>query len=85
MIKGSVAHLPVSGSVRWIVMLLMQLERNFSYIGRNFMNEVKKRCVDCLWRCYEDITCGYVCVNDQSAHCADWVEEEDYCPHFERK
>lgn len=45
----------------------------------------KKTCVNCIWYCLEDITFGHVCVNDQSTHCADWVEEDDYCPHFETK
>ena len=47
--------------------------------------EDKERCGNCRYYCQEPIDCGYVCVNDKSWYCADWVEENDWCTAWEGK
>ncbi|MBR5677087.1 MAG: hypothetical protein IKX20_03005 [Paludibacteraceae bacterium] len=50
------------------------------------MDQKTECCGRCKWserdkKFKED----YICVNDESEHCADWVEYEDYCDNFEER
>lgn len=39
-------------------------------------------CMRCKYYQHEDIDDGYVCVNDRSDFCADWVEPTHSCDEF---
>ena len=45
----------------------------------------KQICGTCRWHKHEDISDGWVCVNDQSDHCADWTDYNDACDKWEGK
>lgn len=45
----------------------------------------ERRCGNCLWHEHEDIDDGYVCVNRDSQHVADWTEDDSCCDHWEEK
>lgn len=49
------------------------------------MEEAKPCCGTCDYHCHEDISDGYVCVNDASEHCTDWTDDDYCCPAYERK
>ena len=42
-----------------------------------------KCCGVCKWWTYEEIDQGYICVNADSRHCADWTEKDDNCEKWE--
>lgn len=42
-----------------------------------------KICKTCRYHEHEDISDGYVCVNDESEMCADWTEDDYSCEHWE--
>lgn len=44
-----------------------------------------KRCDNCEYYCFEPIDQGYVCVNDDSDYCTDWVEPDHCCADWVRK
>ena len=46
---------------------------------------MEKHCRTCRYYIFEDITYGYVCCNDKSVHCADWVEGRQSCKEYEPK
>lgn len=43
----------------------------------------KQICGTCRWHKHEDISDGWVCVNDQSDHRADWTGHDDTCDEWE--
>lgn len=43
----------------------------------------KRICGTCRWHSHEDISDGWVCVNDQSDHRADWMGHDDTCDEWE--
>lgn len=43
----------------------------------------KRICGTCRWHKHEDISDGWVCVNDQSDHRADWTGHDDTCDEWE--
>lgn len=45
----------------------------------------KRICGTCRWHKHEDISDGWVCVNDQSDYCADWTDYDDTCDEWEGK
>lgn len=45
----------------------------------------RKRCGTCKYYQHEDITDGWVCVNSDSEHCADWMEINNGCEEWEKK
>ena len=45
---------------------------------------MKECCGNCYWHAHEDISDGYVCVNDKSPHTADWTNNEDWCNEWEK-
>lgn len=45
----------------------------------------KKCCGNCKYHKYENISQGYVCVNDTSEFVADWTEYNDYCDEWEER
>lgn len=45
----------------------------------------KKCCGTCKWHCHEDIDNGFVCVNDKSEHCAEWMEYFYCCEEWEER
>lgn len=40
-------------------------------------------CKTCRYHQHEDISDGYVCVNDESEMCADWTEDDYSCDKWE--
>lgn len=44
-----------------------------------------QRCENCKYYHLETVTLGFVCVNDKSFKCADWVESDYCCEYFEEK
>ena len=44
-----------------------------------------KICATCKWHSHEDINDGWICVNHDSEHCADWTNDEDKCKAWEGK
>ena len=42
----------------------------------------EKICKNCEYHQYEDIDCGFVCVNSDSDKCADWTPSNYSCKHF---
>lgn len=49
------------------------------------VNDIQKVCGTCKYYQHEDITDGYVCVNPDSYHCADWVDKNDCCIKWSEK
>lgn len=39
-------------------------------------------CANCIHYQHEDITDGWICVNPDSGHTADWVERDDTCDEW---
>ena len=39
-------------------------------------------CKNCKYWQYEDVDKGHVCVNDESVHLAEWMQETDNCKVF---
>lgn len=52
--------------------------------GKTKMNDIEI-CGTCIYHQYEDVTDGWVCVNDQSEYCADWTDYNDSCECWEGK
>jgi len=44
---------------------------------------MEKVCGTCRWHEHEDISDGWVCVNDKSDECTDWTHYEHSCEHWE--
>ena len=44
---------------------------------------MKKCCGTCKWHSHEDISDGYVCVNDESEYCTDWTDYDHCCEDWE--
>lgn len=44
-----------------------------------------KVCGTCKYHQYEDITDGWVCVNDESEYLADWTMFDDSCEEWEER
>lgn len=44
-----------------------------------------KICGTCKYHEYEEVSQGWVCVNDQSEYLADWTEYEDGCVCWEER
>lgn len=44
---------------------------------------MKKYCGTCKWHNREDISDGYVCVNEESEYCADWTDYDHCCEDWE--
>ena len=44
----------------------------------------RRCCVTCYWHQHENWSDGWVCVNDQSDRCCEWVQERDACPYWEK-
>jgi hypothetical protein len=42
-------------------------------------------CGNCKYHQHEDITDGWVCVNDESEHLSDWTEYGDTCEEWEER
>lgn len=42
-------------------------------------------CKTCKYHYHENISDGYVCVNNKSAHLADWTGDNDACELWESK
>lgn len=42
----------------------------------------KGMCGTCGYRRFEEIDRGFVCCNNTSPHCADWVEDTDGCEEW---
>ena len=42
-------------------------------------DQLDRKCENCLYYEHEDIDDGYVCVNDDSDYCTDWVEPDFSC------
>ena len=47
------------------------------------MRQISPKCENCNYYCHEDITDGFVCVNSDSEHVADWVEADNVCEVWE--
>ena len=45
----------------------------------------RKRCGTCKYHQHEDITDGWICVNDESEHLADWTMFDDTCEDWEER
>lgn len=45
----------------------------------------KKCCGTCEYHYHEDISDGYICVNDRSEHCADWTDYNDGCEEWKER
>ena len=43
---------------------------------------MNRKCENCRYYEHEDIDDGYVCVNDNSEYCTDWVEPEHCCEEW---
>jgi len=43
----------------------------------------KKRCGTCRWHQHEGIDDGWVCVNDRSDYCCDWIDDSFVCEEWE--
>ena len=39
-------------------------------------------CGNCKYHQYEDVTRGWVCVNDESDYLSNWTEYDDSCEEF---
>lgn len=39
----------------------------------------EKCCGTCKYHGFENLSDGWVCVNDRSEYCADWTEYKDSC------
>ena len=46
------------------------------------MRKTDMCCETCKYCQYENIDQGYVCVNNESEYCADWVEPEHCCEEW---
>ena len=46
---------------------------------------MKECCGTCKYHYLEDITDGYVCVNDRSEYCSDWTDYEHCCDEYEER
>ena len=46
------------------------------------MEEKKKCCGTCRYHEHENISDGWVCVNDESEYLADWTEYNDSCEEW---
>lgn len=42
-------------------------------------------CGTCGWHRFENLTDGWVCVNDESENCGDWTEYSDSCDMWEER
>jgi len=49
------------------------------------MMDDMKKCANCQYHEFEDITKGWICVNQSSSHCADWTEDSQSCPYWEQR
>lgn len=49
----------------------------------DIMKSIDKSCKTCRYHRHEDISDGYVCVNDESEACADWTEDDFSCDKWE--
>jgi len=48
------------------------------------MKENKEQCCGtCEWHQHENVTDGWVCVNDQSEYCTDYTDYGHSCPDWE--
>ena len=45
-------------------------------------DQMEKCCENCRYYRHEEIDDGYVCVNDDSEYCTDWVEPEHWCEEW---
>lgn len=46
---------------------------------------MNRKCENCRYYEHEDIDDGYVCVNDNSEYCTDWVEPDNFCRDWSGK
>lgn len=44
-----------------------------------------ERCGTCKWHQHENISDGWVCVNDESDYVADWTDYDFCCDEYERR
>lgn len=42
-------------------------------------------CGKCKWHTFENVSDGWVCVNDESDYCTEWTEYGDSCECFEER
>ena len=49
------------------------------------MSEKEKICGMCDWHSHENISDGWVCVNNDSDYCADWTEYNHVCDEWEAR
>lgn len=47
------------------------------------MFDEKECCGTCKWHRHEDITDGWVCVNDESEYCTDFTPYDHCCDEWE--
>ena len=47
--------------------------------------EGRECCGTCKWHEHEEISDGWICVNDQSDYCGDWTEYDDGCQEWEER
>jgi hypothetical protein len=45
----------------------------------------EKICKNCEYHQYEDIDCGFVCVNADSDKCAEWTPSDYSCEHWKER
>lgn len=45
----------------------------------------EKCCGTCKYHGFENLSDGWVCVNDRSEYCADWTEYSDSCEEWEKR
>lgn len=46
---------------------------------------MRKCCGTCRWHSHEDISDGWVCVNDESDYCTDWTDYDHCCEDWEER
>ena len=46
---------------------------------------MRKCCRTCRWHSHEDISDGWVCVNDESDYCTDWTDYDHCCEDWEER
>ena len=68
----------------WVAILGLPVLAVVFYEERK-KNMDKKCCGNCKYHEYEDISQGFVCVNDASEYVADWTEDGHCCEEWEEK
>ena len=61
------------------------IDKTVNILGTECKLTLDRKCENCRYCEHEDISDGYVCVNDESEYWADWVEPKHCCAEWVEK